>query len=450
MPFRDHAEEAFSKYHGVLLFGREPVRIGKLSLLVVLCALLVCISRSAAQDLSGLYLTWTRDPSTTMTVNWVDLYPRGTTTVFYRARGTADWLSAQASQKALEPSALQRRWVELAGLAPDTVYEFGIGTRPEKETDGWCFRTMPADLAIRPVRFVTGGDMMHSRAQVDAMNKQAAALDPDFALLGGDLAYENGVTATRIVDWLESWMRLSVGKDRRLIPMVLAIGNHEVRGHYNGKIPDDAPYFYGLFTLPEDRAYYALDFGAYLSLIVLDSGHTNPVEGPQVQFLEEAMSQRTDRQFLFACYHYPMYGTTKAPMNGLPIDATRSVAQRQHWMPIFEKYGLTAVFENDHHNFKRSHRLRNHQRDDENGLLYLGDGAWGVGTRDVPKPGEAWWLAKAASRNHLWVVDLHVDGTSLIRAIDVDGEAFDEVRIDKPRTMPVMSPATQPATRPAG
>ena len=264
----------------------------------------------SAQDLTGLYLTWSRDPSTTMTINWVDLYPKNTNTVYYREKGETTWREGTARQLVIEPSSLQRRYLELTGLKPDTMYEFGIGKRIEKPNDGWAFRTMPAEFN-RPIRFVTGGDMMHSRAQVDAMTGRVAQLDPDFALLGGDLAYENGVNATRIVEWLESWKELAMGKHRRLIPMVLAIGNHEVRGGYNGKIPDDAPYFYRLFTLPEDRSYYALDFGKYMSLIVLDTGHTQPVEGKQTEWLESALAKRVDQTFLFTCYHYPAYGTTK-------------------------------------------------------------------------------------------------------------------------------------------
>jgi hypothetical protein len=78
--------------------------------------------------------------------------------------------------------------------------------------------------------------MMHNREMVDAMNKRAGALDPDFAMLGGDLAYANGVSATRWVDWLQSWMKNCVGKDRRIIPFVIGIGNHEVKGGYNGRV----------------------------------------------------------------------------------------------------------------------------------------------------------------------------------------------------------------------
>ena len=334
------------------------------------------------------------------------------------------------------PSKLQVRRVELSDLAPDTFYQFGIGAKPERADDGWRFRTMPESFD-REITFVTGGDMMRSRSTVDAMNRQAARLDPDFALLGGDLAYANGRDALRWVDWLESWKVNCVGKDGRLIPMVLAIGNHEVRGGYGGKIPDDAPFFYSLFSLPDDRAYYALDFGSDLSLVVLDSGHTNAIDGDQADWLGGALAERSEQTFLFACYHYPAYGTTKAPRNGLPIDASRSVEIRENWVPHFERYGITAAFENDHHNFKRSHRLRKHERDDDNGILYLGDGAWGVSTRSVPSAEEGWWLAKAEPRNHLWYVTLRPDKTATMQAIDVKGEVFDKVEVARPRTRPV-------------
>ena len=412
-----------------------------LAWLVVGCA---ARQRVVAQDLVGLYVTWQRDPSTAVTVNWVDLYPDSTDDVFYReARiGAAaakeeagEWKKGEAKRLVVEPSTLQRRYLELEDLKPDTVYEFGIGKPPEKPADGWTFRTMPADLS-RPVRFVSGGDMMHSRAQLDAMSSHLADLDPDFALLGGDLAYENGKAATRIIDWLDSWKVMGMGKDRRLIPIVAAIGNHEVRGGYGGKAPDDAPYFYRLFVEPRDEAYHALDVGKYLSVVVLDSGHTNPVAGPQTEWLAKVMPERAGQTFLFACYHYPAYGTAKASRDNLPIDAPRAVVIRENWIPLFERFGVTAVFENDHHNFKRTVPIRGHKRDDENGILYLGDGAWGVRPREVPRPGTAWWLAKAEPRNHMWVVDLRPDKTATARAIDVTGRTFDEVQLPAGRTKP--------------
>ena len=122
-------------------------------------------------------------------------------------------------------------------------------------------KTLPKHL-----RFVTGGDMMHDRKRVDAMNKRAAELNPWFALLGGDLAYANGNSneVGKWDDWLESWMLNCIRRrDGGLIPMVVAIGNHEVAGG-TGKVPKYAKYFYSLFPLPAKRSFYAMDIGCLL------------------------------------------------------------------------------------------------------------------------------------------------------------------------------------------
>ena len=62
--------------------------------------------------------------------------------------------------------------------------------------------------------------------------------------------------------------------------------------------------------------------------------------------------------------------------------------------------------------------------DKDNGILYLGDGAWGVGV-EVHKPDGKWYLAKAESRNHFWLVTL-TDKTPRYQAIDQKGVVFDD------------------------
>ncbi|MGB1726309.1 MAG: purple acid phosphatase family protein, partial [Limisphaerales bacterium] len=135
--------------------------------------------------------------------------------------------------------------VELQGLQPNTEYVFTIRSQgPTRGGQYFRFRTMPKTLP-KHLRFVTGGDMMHDRKRVDAMNKRAAELNPWFALLGGDLAYANGNSneVGKWDDWLESWMLNCIRRgDGGLIPMVVAIGNHEVAGG-TGKVPKDAKYF---------------------------------------------------------------------------------------------------------------------------------------------------------------------------------------------------------------
>jgi len=406
-------------------------------LILLAVAYLLPLASFAQRDISGLYLTWNDDPTSTMTVNWLSLYAEGSDNVWYR-HGTEAWREQRGTRAPLKPSGLWVRRAQLTGLAADTTYEIAIGNAPPQGTQGlYSFRTMPAKLT-RPVRFVTGGDMMHTREMVDAMNRQAALLDPDFALLGGDLAYANNVLATRYVEFFQSWLNLMRGRDGRLIPMVVAIGNHEVARGYNGRPDVEASHHYTLFDLPAGKARHVLDFGNYLSLVMLDTDHTESIAGEQAQWLDETLGARAQQRFLFACYHYPAYGTSKTPAGGnLPIDHPRAIAIREHWVPHFERHGVTAVFENDHHTFKRTHRLRGHQRDDANGILYLGDGAWGVETREVPSLDDAWYLAKAEAIRHLFHVVIHPNDRTSITAINDQGVVFDRVEMTSPRTIPV-------------
>jgi hypothetical protein len=213
------------------------------------------------------------------------------------------------------------------------------------------------------------------------------------------------------------------------VPIVICIGNHEMGSSLS---PQEAErlqthprskFFFSLFVLPDGRSNYVLDFGNYLSLFILDSDHAQRI-GDQTEWLAEALSDRADRRFKYVCYHKPTYGTAKGPLLSI----------REQWSPLFERAKVDAVFENDHHTFKRTHPIRAGQVDHEHGILYLGDGAWGVGTRRVPNLSrqprdagtnqETWHLAKAISINHLWKVTLD-QHAARYEAIDAEGNVFD-------------------------
>ena len=395
---------------------------------LAILAVFLGLSRAHGADAVplGVYLTWLGDPASTMLVNWVDRDAVTSARVWYRPAGGVDWQKAEGSPASAVEGGVWVRRVELNGLAPDTVYEFTTGdTAPSSGAPSDRFRTAP-DKLERPVRFVSGGDTMHRRDWFEVMNRVAGAQDPDFALIAGDLAYADDKDLGRWLDWFAAVYHTLRAPDGRLIPMVIGIGNHEVKGHYNGRVAEDAAFFHAFFALPEDRTFYALDFGTYLSLLLLDTDHTRPIAGEQTQWLASALAARADRRFVFPAYHYPAYGTTKRPKDGgLPSEHPRSMDIRREWSPLFEKNAVTAVFENDHHAYKRTYPIREGRRDDEAGVVYLGDGAWGVEVRPVVTPEEAWYLARSEPRRHVFVVTLFPAGEAVIQAIDAGGEIFD-------------------------
>jgi hypothetical protein len=393
----------------------------------VFCALFIGIVGEGAEPLA-IYLTWQHDPTTTMTVQWIT--PQncpGDDIIEYQKTSSCSWKRLQGAHETLpgKDAAVLHR-VEINNLLPNAEYRF----RVSKEGHPHRFKTLPATLKA-PLRFVVGGDIYHDTIEdVKETNVQAAKRNPDFALLGGDLAYsaeEAGATpekGERWLTWLSAWQQTMITPDGRMIPMVTTIGNHETEGRY-GQTPDRAAYYYALFPTPCNRGYYTFDVGNYLSIAVLDSGHTHPVPGAQTQWLDAALFERQKTLHLFAIYHVPAYPSVRQ------MDSKISPLIREFWVPLFEKYNVKAAFEHHDHAYKRTARIKN-GKVDPTGVVYIGDGAWGVAEPRHPRKegdsGDSWYLVKTAAVRHFILVTLDGNKRSF-EAISSTGETIDTYEI---------------------
>lgn len=400
---------------------RAVVQVGVLAVGVAVLASL-SVEASAAESLPverweppAVYLTWQRDPSTTMTVHWHAWPDRPGSVVRYRPadRPDAAWSTAEGESRPIAGSERRVHTAEITGLEPDTAYVF----QPGLAAYDFRFSTLPAG-PTRPIRFVASGCVYKVGEVFTRLADRLAARSPDFALLSGDIAYANA-TIDNAPIWfrfLELWKRHMVKPDGGLVPMVWAIGNHEVAGGY-GQPRDAAPFFYDLIAFPEP-GYGVLDLGDYLSLVVLDSGHTNPVAGAQTDWLERTLSPRRDVPHLFATHHVPAYPSARDYGGWL----NRRI--RKHWVPLFESHGVDVVFEAHDHCYKRTHPIRG-GRVDESGIVYIGDGGWATdGTRTPAAPGERWYLAATSAANHATLVTLDGD-VRTFEPIDVHGNTLE-------------------------
>src|SRR5262249_55920683 len=243
-----------------------------------------------------LFLTWHTDPTKTMDVQWVGVVGEtADTNVYY----TSDKIVAPVRGERRAPAGSKPNWqvqststrpypmsdfkvfrAELTGLTPGTDYSFRIG----KASPVYQFRTMPSK-ANDTIHFVSGGDCGVNAAAI-ANNIVAANQDPMFAIIVGDLGYDNGRSIEVSLAFLRNYSKHMVSREGRLIPLIAGIGNHEVLGSYNQK-RDKGTFFYPLFDgLYPETGYATLDFGDYLSLVLLDTGHTSPIEGEQTEWLE--------------------------------------------------------------------------------------------------------------------------------------------------------------------
>ncbi len=377
------------------------------------------LSDDAAFQPGTLFLTWQRDPTTTMTVQWVGVTGEtADTRVSYTPVRGDSWLSLWKTQPTVvKPYPLSDFKVfraELTGLTPGTDYWFRVG-----KSATYRFRTMPAK-ATDTIHFISGGDC-GINAHAIANNIQAARQDPMFAIVGGDLGYDNGKAVDISLAFLRNYSKHMIGRDGRLIPLVVCIGNHEVDGGYDKK-REKAPFFYALFDgLFRDTGFATLDFGDYLSLVLLDTNHTSPIDGAQASWLEKTLKARAEHPNVFVVNHVPAYPSFRKK-EGVEGKAGIGEGNRKHWVPLFEKYRVPLVLEHHDHTFKRTKPLLDGMNND-NGVLYLGDGSWGR-LRSPQSPEKLAYLAASSRDYHM---SLHrIQGEDRFHlAIDEFGRVMD-------------------------
>jgi len=393
------------------------------SLTVLFIAALFCACAGRGPDPFHVYLVLAEDGSTQMGVHWhtmahdeaslvhYDTVSRGGEIDAYELRAEGEWRTIDGL-----PDGRQIHGVLLDGLEPDTVYYFVAGGPTAGYSRELTFRTPPG--GSEPIRFVIGGDMGVRRAAA-RLTRLAGQKDPAFAVIGGDIAYANGdLTRARTWDrWFNTWTRNMVTPEGHLIPIVAGIGNHETNREQTDDWKVKAPFYTGFFWIQGEAPYFTRRVGDYLAFIVLDTSHLVR-HSDQVDFLRGELERHADFSAVFPVYHVPLYPGHR------DFEGSNSRAGRAFWMPVFEEFGVRVAFENHDHVAKRTHPLRDGEID-PSGIVYIGDGAFGVRTRSVEP---RWYLDMVESKQHFWVAEVTPDRIELV-AIDISGSIFDTVTL---------------------
>jgi hypothetical protein len=219
-------------------------------------------------------------------------------------------------------------------------------------------------------------------------------------------------------NWFLTWQEIMVTSEGCLVPMVLAVGDHEMDSDdpYNDG-PEGVEFFLDFFAqrrVNQDLTYFTRTFGPNLVLYVLDSGNAYS-HAEQVQWLRGEMTDHAQFPNQFAAYHQPLYPSAKE------YDNDWAELGRKFWGPVFDEFGLDTAFEHDGHALKQTFRMRE-ENVDPTGTLYLGDGAFGRKTRE---PIDNDFLAFAEDKKHFWSVSVNERGATYT-AVDRKGKVIHE------------------------
>lgn len=243
--------------------------------------------------------------------------------------------------------------VRIDELAPSTRYRYRVSVG-DRSWNGE-FATAPPVGSDVAFSFAVVGDsrngVQYHRRVVDRIAQE----DPDFILGTGDMVDE-GFRQDQWQQFFDIENRLL--RDNVFFP---ALGNHDRQG--KGRTADS---YRTYFSVPENggdsERYYAFTYAAS-RFLVLDSNAYSFALTDQTAWIErELVATRQDPEIrhIFVVMHHPPFSIS---LHGGSVDL------RERWTPLFEAYGVTAVFSGHDHVYERA---------EHNGVRYFVSGGGGA------------------------------------------------------------------------
>ena len=339
------------------------------TLLIVLVLSGMLASQATAADSQRIMLSWTDNPATTMTITWVG--DSEASSVRYSPNQTLADALETVGTPAPNKSAIDndgvRMTVTLTGLVPATTYWYTVGsdgnwneakffTTAEAETESFSFMYF-GDIQVAnsaASEFAAWGGLANG-----AYERNPAVA---FALQGGDIV-ESGIST-------EQWAMFTENASDVFshIPFVPTNGNHE-SNFLSGK-----PELYlDTFTLPQNgpegfkEEFYSFDYGNAQITILNDWVFSGEQRLTEEQLAELDAWVESDLVSSAAPWKIVV---THVPIYAIHSDTTANRV-REHWAPLFEKYGVSLVLVGHQHVYSRLKPLTDGEVDYENGVTYI-------------------------------------------------------------------------------
>jgi len=178
-----------------------------------------------------------------------------------------------------------------------------------------------------------------------------------------------------------------------------ALGNHE----------KDSPLYFKNFPFLENRRWYSVDCEG-IHFIVLDSNSSLKAGSAQYKWLTSDLENAKGRaRFTVVIFHHTLFSV------GMHPEDEKSL--RPVLLPLFEKYGVSAVFSGHDHDYERFYYK---------GIFFVVTGGGGSHLRDRTR--ESPYLVKYKKAYHFCILSPEKDFIR-VRVVDINVKLIDEFKI---------------------
>ena len=351
--------------------------------LFIIC--LTFVSNSFAK-VDYIRVMFNHNGSNQATIGWNQVSGNNAT-VYY---GTKDFKPADYKNYPLKKlvsvnnkfKGMHNNFARLESLLPKTAYYFVI-VDSEGQSERYWFETTSNDSKDK-LSLIGGGDSRSRRKQRQMGFLMAGKINPHAILFDGDYTDSDIEGKWRL--WFEDWKYTYKTFDNKVIPIVTARGNHE-------RTNKDLVNF---FDCPSKKNAYSVTLGG--DLVNLIQLNTEISIRAQRGFLKRTLKQHQNFYWQLPQYHRACRPHIKWK---LKHHIPKSIYK--NWIPLLEQYGVRAVLECDSHITKTTYPIIKSKnkddggfdRDDENGIVYVGEGCWGAPLRT---PDVRWTWTQSADK----------------------------------------------------
>ena len=286
-----------------------------------------------------IVLTWSKDPSHSMDIQWRTNTSITQGEVAFWKTGTSDTMIRPATTKIMEDRMLfndryiNRYTAQINGLAAGTSYEYKVGSKTQNIwSKTYQFKT--EEEQTNNFSFIWFGDTHKDPKWAENLQK-ANLRHPEisFYSIAGDIV-TTGLYRNEWDEFFEYENEVFSNK-----PLMLVPGNHDRQDGLGAWM------YYDFFSLPENgpkdvhpESTYAFEYGNALFLMI-DSTHPNEA---QTEWIENQL-KNSKATWKFAMFHFPPYNFEEPYLD-----------IQEAWCGLFDTYHVDMVMSGHIHYYMRS------------------------------------------------------------------------------------------------